>query len=196
MKSFRISQSYDFAYDAPCIRRNRSCLRYPMRFHMLPRACPGQFKCSPECPVTAKKIWFRSLPCSNQMQLLLVPYVFLSSLASKSGCSGLIIHVRHRGHRFRIPPSPPFPASGASSSASSPAGARRSDFGAAAYHSTSLCWRYAVYQRCPSEDRGSLVNHKAVGTIRACVLPPVEKATCGYAVRCIHNIDKVQGCHT
>ena len=31
-------------------------------------------------------------PFSNQMQPLLVPYVCLSTLASKSGCSGLLIH--------------------------------------------------------------------------------------------------------
>ena len=47
-------------------------------------------------------------PCSNQMLPLLVPYVCLSSLASKSGCSGLLIHTRRRGHRF-LPPLPPCP---------------------------------------------------------------------------------------
>ena len=54
-------------------------------------------------------------------------------------CSGLLIHTRRRGHRFRPPPSP-----GVSSSASSPGPARRSFFGAAAYHSTSLRLRNAV----------------------------------------------------
>ena len=50
MKSYRISQSYDFAYYIPnsqCILHGRSCLLYPMRFHMPPCACPGQFKCDP-----------------------------------------------------------------------------------------------------------------------------------------------------
>ena len=36
-------------------------------------------------------------PGSNQMRPLLVPYVCLSSLASESGCSGLLIHTGPRG---------------------------------------------------------------------------------------------------
>ena len=43
-------------------------------------------------------------PSSNQMQSLLVPYGYLSPLALESGCSGLLIHRRRRGHR-----SPPLP---------------------------------------------------------------------------------------
>ena len=46
-------------------------------------------------------------PSSNPMRQLFVLYVCLSSLASKSGCSGLLIHTRLRGHRFRSPLSPP-----------------------------------------------------------------------------------------
>ena len=68
-----------------------------MRFHMLPCACLGRFKCGPD-PIQMR-------PCSNQMRPLLVPYVCLSSSASKSGFSGLLIHIRHHCHRFR-PPTP------------------------------------------------------------------------------------------
>ena len=93
---------------------HRSCLHYPMQFHMLPLACPGWFKCCPWALDSSKaaQILFRCSG-SNQMLLLLVPYVCLSSLASKSDCIGLLIHIRHRCHCFLIPP--PFPHLGSSS---------------------------------------------------------------------------------
>ena len=62
---------------------------------MFPRACPGRFKSGSD-PVQMH-------PGSNQMQLTVVPYVCLSSFASKSGCSGLLVHLRHLGHSARTP---------------------------------------------------------------------------------------------
>ena len=62
---------------------------------MFPRACPGRFKSGPYS--------VQMHPCSNQMQLLLVPYVCLSSLVSKNGCSGLLVHFRHLRHSARTP---------------------------------------------------------------------------------------------
>ena len=55
-------------------------------------AAPGLFKC-------------KTLPV--QMQDLLVHYVCLSVLAPKSGCRGLLLHIRHLTECTRIlPPSP------------------------------------------------------------------------------------------
>ena len=75
------------------------------------------------------------------MQPLLVPYVCLSSLASESSCSGLLIHTGPRG--CSPVPQPP-PSSPSPPSALSLGGERWSFFGAAAYHYTSLRLRYAV----------------------------------------------------
>ena len=102
-----MSHRYDVAYDIPCIRHRRSCLRHPMRFPMLSRACQGLFKCDP-LRLKSGPDPVQMRPCSNPMRPLLrvVSYVCLSSLPSKSGCSGLLIHTRSRGHRFR-PPLPP-----------------------------------------------------------------------------------------
>ena len=53
--------------------------------------------------------------CSDQMRSLLVPYVCLSSSASTRRNRVALIHIRHRGHRFRTPQDPqsgsPFPIS-------------------------------------------------------------------------------------
>ena len=70
---------------------------------MFPRACPGRFKSGSD-PVQMH-------PGSNQMQLTVVPYVCLSSFASKSGCSGLLVHLRHPG-QSACTPLPLFPRLG------------------------------------------------------------------------------------
>ena len=86
-----------------------------MRFHMLPRACPGRFKCRSG---TAQKrpdpVQMR--PGSNQMRPLLVPYVCLSF--GLEGCIGLLVHISIAA-TGSAPPALPSPASGAYSSASS-----------------------------------------------------------------------------
>ena len=71
------------------------------------------------------------------MQALLVPYVCLSVLASKSGCSGLLLHVRNLA-KCACPGSCPPPSSSSSLSCSSWLGACLSDFCARLYPSTSL----------------------------------------------------------
>ena len=90
--------SYD-SYDIPCIRTSYaisyafSCLPGPVQMW------PLRLKSGSD-PVQMRA-------CSNLMRPLLIPYVCLSSLASKSGCSGLLIQTRRRGSRFRFPPSSP-----------------------------------------------------------------------------------------
>ena len=92
-----ISNVYDIVglvYDILC---DFLCFLTPARADS--NAAPLRLKSCPD-PVQMR-------PCSNPMRPLFVPYVCLSSLASKSGCSGLLVHTRRRGHRFRPPPSPP-----------------------------------------------------------------------------------------
>ena len=121
---YRTSQSYDFAYYIPCIRHLRSCLWYPMLFHLLPRAFQGQFKCS---PWTALKSLFR---CARVQ----IKYGRCSSRTS--GC---------------------------------------------------LLW---------PRNQVAVVYWSILGIAVTGSANTVEKATCWYAVSCIQNIDKVQGCHT
>ena len=62
--------------------------------------CPGR-RFRTECcrTITIGRIQMR--PGSNPMRPLLIPHVCLSCLALKSGCSGLLVHTRRRGRRFR-----------------------------------------------------------------------------------------------
>ena len=86
---------HTISYDILC---NFLCFHVPARAGS--NAAPLRLKSGPD-PVQMR-------PSSNPMLSLLIPYVCLSSLASKSGCSGLLIHTRRRGSRFRPPP-PPLP---------------------------------------------------------------------------------------
>ena len=125
-------------------------------------------------------------PGSNPMLPLLVPYVCLSALASKSGCSGLLIHASRRGHRFRGNFRPPFPPSaGAARERHCPEGAVLPQ--PPPPPSPRLIWLWREPGGCWSP---------AARPLWPGPVARVSPATCGYAVRCMYNIGEVQGCHT
>ena len=151
---------------------------------MLSRACSGRFKCG---PATAQKL-LRSgsdAPRFESNSAAAHP-VRLYSLASKSGCSGLLIHASRRGHRFRGNFRPPFPPSaGAARERHCPEGAVLPQ--PPPPPSPRLIWLWREPGGCWSP---------AARPLWPGPVARVSPATCGYAVRCMYNIGEVQGCHT
>ena len=148
MKSYKISQSYDFAYDIPGLRRHRShlSLRYPIKFSYASSYLPGPVQMrSGDGSKAPDPVQMR--PGSNQMQTLLVPYVRLSSSASKSGCSGLLIHISIAATGSATP-LPPSPASGAYSSAYSLASSPEGHDGRTSARRNTTPQAYAGDTRC------------------------------------------------
>ena len=102
-ESKMMSYVYDVIYDVMCIRHHVWCMiSYMISSLIQPgsNAPPGRFKCGP-WPVHMQSYL-------NQMLALLVPFVCLSVLASKSGCSGLLLHI-WRLVLNSLAPSPPLP---------------------------------------------------------------------------------------
>ena len=99
------------------------------------KCSPGLFKCGP-WPVQMQ-------PYFNQMHALLIPFVYLSILASKSGCK--VYYTPYQAScQMHLHPSPSSPPSSFTSSPrSSWLGECLSDFGASLYHSTRLVQAYA-----------------------------------------------------
>ena len=130
-ESKMMSYVYDVIYDVMCIRHHVWCMiSYMISSLIQPgsNAPPGRFKCGP-WPVHMQSYL-------NQMLALLVPFVCLSVLASKSGCSGLLLHI-WRLVLNSLAPSPLSPIL-IDLFTSLLLGACLSDFGARLYHSTSL----------------------------------------------------------